>query len=50
MLASIDEKELGHKVTEIGETINKSMHQDIINIYGPESVLPKDIAKKDILG
>ena len=49
-LALIDEKELGHKVTEIGENINKSIHWDIINIYGTESVLPEDTAKKGILG
>ena len=49
-LASIDEKELGYKVTEIRQTINKSIWQDIINIYGTESVLTKDTAKKGILG
>ena len=49
-LALIDEKELGHKVTEIRENINRSICQDIINIYGMESVLPEDTAKKGILG
>ena len=49
-LALSDEKELGNKVMEIGETINKSIHQDIINLYGAESILPEDTAKKGILG
>ena len=49
-LALIDEKELGHKVTEIRENIDKSIHPDIINICGAESVLPQDTAKKGILG
>ena len=44
-LVSIDEKELGQKVVETGEAI----HQDIINIYGLEPVLPKDVATKGLL-
>ena len=48
-LALIDEKELGHKGTEIRENIDKSIHRDIINIYGTESVLPEDTAEKGIL-
>ena len=49
-LVSIDEKELGCKVAETGEAINKAIHWDIINIYGSEPVLPKDVAKKGIIG
>ena len=49
-LASIDEKELGQKVAETGESISKAIHWDIINIYCSEPVLPEDIAKKGILG
>ena len=41
---------MGGKVTEIRETVDKSVLQDIINIYGIESVLPKDTAKKAIFG
>ena len=48
-LASIDEKELGCKVTDSGDAINKAIHRDI-NIYGSEQVLPKDVSKKGILG
>ena len=46
----LDEKELGSKVTEAGETIEKSIHHDIINYLGIEVVLPKGTAKKGILG
>ena len=35
-LASTDEKELGCKVAETREAINKAILQDIINIYGSE--------------
>ena len=48
--ASIDEKELGQKVAEIGEDIDKAIHHDIINLCGSESVLPRDVAKKGTLG
>ena len=49
-LASIDERELGQKVAEIGEGIDKAICLDIIDLCGSESVLPKDVAKKGILG
>ena len=48
--ALFNEKELGSKVMEIGETIDKSIHHDIINLFGTESILPKDTAKKGIFG
>ena len=47
-LSSIDE-ELGQKVAEIGEAISKAIHQDIINIYGLEPVLPNNVTKKSPL-
>ena len=49
-LALNDEKDLGDKVIGTGENINKSIHWDIITIYGTESVSPKDTVKKGILG
>ena len=49
-LLSTDEKELGHKVVETGEDNNKAIHQDFIQIYGSEPILPQDVVKKDILG
>ena len=42
----LDEKELGSKVAEIVETIEKFIHHDIINCLGTEVVLPEDTAKK----
>ena len=44
--ALIDEKEL---VMKIGETIDKSICHDIINLFGTELILPEDTAKKGIL-
>ena len=49
-LASIDEKELGQKVAEIGGDIDKMIHCDIIDLCGSESILPKDVAMNSILG
>ena len=48
--ALLDEKELGSKVVEIGETLDKNNQCDIINLFGTESILPEDSAKKGILG
>ena len=49
-LASINERELGQKVAEIGEDIDKAICFNIIDLCGSESVLPEDVAKKGILG
>ena len=49
-LAFVNEKELGQKVAEIDEDINKAIHHDIIDLCDSESVLPEDVANKDILG
>ena len=46
----INEKELGSKVMEIGKSLDKTICPDIINLFVTESILPKDTAKKDILG
>ena len=35
---------------EIGDTLDKTIQHDIINLFGTESILPKDTAKKGILG
>ena len=42
----LDEKELGSKVAEIGENIEKSIHHDSINYLGTEAVLPEDTTTK----
>ena len=44
--ALLDEKELGSKVAEIGENIEKSIHHDILSYLGTEAVLPEDTTKK----
>ena len=49
-LASVNEKELGQKVAEIGEDIDKAIHLDIIDLFGSESILPENVAQKGILG
>ena len=49
-LESVDEKELRQKVAEIGGDIDKAICHEINDLYGSESILSKDVAKKDILG
>ena len=49
-LPSINERELGQRVAEIGENIDKPICNDIISLCGSESILPEDVAKKGILG
>ena len=49
-LALIDEKEFWNKVMEIRETIDSSNCQDIINLFGTESISLEDTAKNGILG
>ena len=46
----LDKKELGSKVAEIWENIEKSIHHDILSPLSTEAVLPEDTAKKCILG
>ena len=46
----LNEKELGIKVTEIGENVEKLIHCDIFSHLGSEAVLPEDVAKTGILG
>ena len=49
-LSPINERELGQKVAEIGEDIDKAICCAIINLCNSESILPEDVAKKGISG
>ena len=40
------EMELGSKVADTGDNIEKSIHHDILSYSGPKVVLPEDTAKK----
>ena len=42
----LNEKELGSKVADMGENIEKSIHHDILSHLGNEAILPEDTAKK----
>ena len=46
----LHEKELGSKVVEIGQNIEKSICHDIVNYLDTEVVLPENTAEKGILG
>ena len=42
----LNEKELGSKVAESGENIEKSIHCDILSHLGNETILPGDTTTK----
>ena len=49
-LASIDKKDPGQRVTDIRKNLDKVIHQEIINPFGSDSILPEDVAKNGIIG
>ena len=49
-VASVNENELGQKVAEIEEDIDKAIFHAIINLCGYESILPENVGQKGILG
>ena len=44
-LASTDEKDLGQRVTEVRENLEKVIHCEIIDLFRYVSILPQHVAK-----